>query len=419
MGYRVFVVAGDNTVLQSLSTAVTGEIELSMLQSSNEALWELQQIAPDVLIADYDLPGFSGLDLADLVPNFAPDTRVILVARSANPEVAEQAAQRGVFRFIDRNLTAVLVLDALDEALQAAPPPRPVEPEPVYEPEPEPEPQPQAPSRFAPPPSVSKAPAPAKMGGPPPVSKAPTPVARTTAPAPAPASISKGPPPVSPRPTAPPQRSRTAPPPVSARPAPATRSAPPPVSPRPAAQQPARPAATPARPATTPARPAAPIQQTPPPAQQTPPPASNADDVFGSKLRSGGSLVLTAETLAPLVAKLKDLGVQLGAQSTILTDRWGVPLVEEGHTSLPLPPFLPLLATSFSTMVDYTRQLHNDPGSGLYMHEGDIYDFYIFDVGKQFLLVMVFDKTIAAPKLGTVWLYAKRAVRELADELEG
>jgi len=60
MGYRVFVVAGDNPVLQSLSTAVTGEIELSMLQSSNEALWELQQIAPDVLIADYDLPGFSG-----------------------------------------------------------------------------------------------------------------------------------------------------------------------------------------------------------------------------------------------------------------------------------------------------------------------------------------------------------------------
>lgn len=410
MGYRVFVVAGDNPVLQSLSTAVTGEIELSMLQSSNEALWELQQIAPDVLIADYDLPGFSGLDLADLVPNFAPDTRVILVARSANPEVAEQAAQRGVFRFIDHNLTAVLVLDALDEALQAAPPPRPVEPEPVYEPEPEPEPQPEAPARFAPPPSVSKAPAPARMGGPPPVSKAPTPVARSTAPA----SVSKAPPPVSPRPTAPPQRTRTAPPPVSARPTPVSRSAPPPVSPRPAAQQPNRQAPAPARPTQ-------PAQQTPPPVQQTPPPApaTNFDDSFGSKLRSGGSLVLTAETLAPLVAKLKDLGVQLGAQSTILTDRWGVPLVEEGHTSLPLPPFLPLLATSFSTMVDYTRQLHNDPGSGLYMHEGDIYDFYIFDVGKQFLLVMVFDKTIAAPKLGTVWLYAKRAVRELADELEG
>ncbi len=411
MGYRVFVVAGDNTVLQSLSTAGTDEIELSMLQSSNEALWELQQIAPDVLIADYDLPGFSGLDLADLVPNFAPDTRVILVARSANPEVAEQAAQRGVFRFIDRNLTAVLVLDVLDEALKAEPPPRPVEPEPVYEPEPEPEPQPQVASRFSPPPAVSKAPAPARMGGPPPVSKAPTPVARTAGPTPAPTSTGKGPPPVSPRPTAPPQRSRTAPPPVSARPTPAPRAAPA-VSPRPTAQQSTRPAPAPARPAT-------PTQQTPPPAQQTPPPASNADDIFGSKLRSGGSLVLTAETLAPLIAKLKDLGVQLGAQSTILTDRWGVPLVEEGHTSLPLPPFLPLLATSFSTMVDYTRQLHNDPGSGLYMHEGDIYDFYIFDVGKQFLLVMVFDKTIAAPKLGTVWLYAKRAVRELADELEG
>jgi len=135
--------------------------------------------------------------------------------------------------------------------------------------------------------------------------------------------------------------------------------------------------------------------------------------------KQSGALVLTAESLAPLIVKLKELGMQLGAQATVLTDRWGVPLVQEGHTSLPLPPFLPLLATSFSTMVDYTRQLHSDQGSGLYMHEGDRYDIYIFDVGKRFLLVMIFDKDIAVSKLGSVWVYAKRAVRELADELEG
>lgn len=111
--------------------------------------------------------------------------------------------------------------------------------------------------------------------------------------------------------------------------------------------------------------------------------------------------------------------MQLGAQATVLADRWGVPLVEEGRTTLPLPPFLPLLATSFSTMIDYTRQLHADEGSGLYMHEGNRYDIYIFDVGRQFLLVMIFDKQVASSKLGSVWIYAKRAVRELAEILEG
>ncbi len=179
---------------------------------------------------------------------------------------------------------------------------------------------------------------------------------------------------------------------VSARPtAPTRSSAPPPVSSRP----------TPVSARSNPA----------------PPPAEEA--VTNKFKKQSGALVLTAESLAPLIAKLKELGMQLGAQATVLTDRWGVPLVQEGHTSLPLPPFLPLLATSFSTMVDYTRQLHSDQGSGLYMHEGDRYDIYIFDVGKRFLLVMIFDKDIAVSKLGSVWVYAKRAVRELADELEG
>lgn len=392
MGQRVFVVAGDNTVLQHLPAVLNSDLDVSMLQSSNEALWELQQIAPDVLIADNDLPGFSGLDLADLVPNFAPDTRVVLISRKADAELISQANQRGVFQVLDQNPAHDAVVQAVEAALQAQPVARP-EPEIVaVAPEPEPEPvvERSAPTRgMAGPPSVSKAPS-GIAKGPPQVSKAPQPGA-----------MSKAPQQVSARPLPAPPRAKIAPPPVSARPEPVSRAAPPQVSARPAAQQRVQPPAQ---------------QEAPPP---SPAPATS-DDTGGFKFKKqGGSLVLTAETLAPLVAKLKDLGMQLGAQATILTDRWGVPLVEEGRTSLPLPPFLPLLATSFSTMIDYTRQLHNDHGSGLYMHEGDRYDIYIFDVGKQFLLMMIFDKAIAASKLGSVWLYAKRAVRELADELEG
>lgn len=395
MGYRVFVVAGDNEVLRSLPSVVAQDVELSMLQSSNEALWELQQGAPDVLVADYDLPGFSGLDLADLVPDFAPDTRVILCARNPQGDLSAQALEHGIFRLLAGSTTPEEIQVAVGEALLHIPAPRP---EPVVQPEreaPQPVPVQAAPAmRPAPRSTTSPAPAPAGRAGPPTVSKAPTPISRAPAPAPA----SKGPPPVSARPSAAPPHAPMSkgPPPVSARPAPTTRSsAPPPVSARPVAR---------ARPVTEPL---------------SAPPAA-VEESSGSKMKKhGGSLVLTAENLAPLVAKLKDLGLQLGAQATVLTDRWGVPLVQEGQTSLPLPPFLPLLATSFSTMVDYTRQLHSDQGSGLYMHEGDRYDIYIFDVGRQFLLVMIFDKMIAVSKLGSVWVYAKRAVRELADELEG
>ena len=437
MGQRVFVIAGDNEALRALPELVDGDIEIAMLQSSNEALWELQQIAPDVLVADYDLPGFSGLDLADLVPNFAPDTRVVLCARNPQGDVQKQAAQHGVFRLLTGNSSPADIQAALADALKHIPPPRP-EPEPVIEPEivvappapapvrpprPAPEPAP-APSRMTGPPPVSArpAPAPANSGiskappqasarptAAPPnsgVSKAPQQVSARPTAAPANSGVSKAPQQVSARPTAAPPNSGVskAPQQVSARPEPVQRASAPSVSQRPSAQAAARPA--------TP---------TPPPVAAPPPaaPPSADDDWATTKSRKqGGPLVLTTQTLAPLVAKLKDLGMQLGAQATVLTDRWGVPLVQEGQTSLPLPPFLPLLATSFSTMVDYTRQLHSNTGNGLYMHEGDRYDIYIFDVGKQFLLMMIFDKVVAASKLGSVWLYAKRAVRELAEELE-
>ncbi|MBA3468554.1 MAG: response regulator [Herpetosiphonaceae bacterium] len=409
MGYRVFVVAGENEALRSLPSIVADNVELSMLQSSNEALWELQQGAPDVLVADYDLPGFSGLDLAALVPDFAPDTRVVLCSRTPQGDLAEQAEQSGIFRLLAGSATLAEINVAVNEALAHIPPPRP---EPVYV-EPEViEVIPVAAPTPAPLPPLVPRPAPSGRAGPPQVSKAPTPASRTMAAAaqmsrapgsdrsaapPPNAPISKAPPAVSPRPSsAPPNAPMSkAPQRVSARPTPAPprSSAPPPVSARPI----------------------------PPPARSAPAAAAApAEEALVTRFKKqSGALVLTAESLAPLIAKLKELGMQLGAQATVLTDRWGVPLVQEGHTSLPLPPFLPLLATSFSTMVDYTRQLHSDQGSGLYMHEGDRYDIYIFDVGQRFLLVMIFDKEIAVSKLGSVWVYAKRAVRELADELEG
>ncbi len=378
MAYRVFIVAGDNAVLHSLPVLMetNNEIEITSLESSNEALWELQQGAPDVLVADLDLPGFSGLELADLVPDFAPETRVILCARNPSGDVENQAAQRGLFRLLKGEQPADVIASVVFAAAQQAPAPA------ARAPEPEPEPAP-APSQPAPtPPRSEPKPAP-QRAAPPPTNSSNSSAANNRTPY----AVSKAPPPAP---------IRKAPPKVSARP-----------------DLPGRSAAQPGRPAAPAARASA-----PPPA---PAPVEEPQVVEdqAKKKRTSGSLVLTAETIAPIRAKLKDLGMQLGAQATVLTDRWGVPLVEEGRTSLPLPPFLPLLATSFSTMIDYTSQLHTDEGSGLYMHEGNRYDIYIFDVGSQFLLVMIFDKEIAASKLGSVWLYAKRAVRELADELEG
>ncbi|HEY1014863.1 MAG TPA: response regulator, partial [Herpetosiphonaceae bacterium] len=120
MSYKVFVVAGDNQALSALPSAVGAGIDVVLLQSSNEALWELQQSAPDVLVADVDLPGFSGVDLADLVPNFAPDTKIMLCARQPRGQVDAPTAQRVLLGEQSPGQIAA----ALDEVLAMAAPVR-------------------------------------------------------------------------------------------------------------------------------------------------------------------------------------------------------------------------------------------------------------------------------------------------------
>ena len=74
---------------------------------------------------------------------------------------------------------------------------------------------------------------------------------------------------------------------------------------------------------------------------------------------------------------------------------------------------------------DYVRTADDDPAAAaldestaLYMHEGNRYDLYCFDILQSFMLVIVFDKGGAATaKIGSVWVYAKRAIRDMQELL--
>ena len=61
--------------------------------------------------------------------------------------------------------------------------------------------------------------------------------------------------------------------------------------------------------------------------------------------------------------------------------------------------------------------LREKESTALYMHEGSHYDLYCFDVLQRFMLVIVFDKVASAAKIGSVWVYAKRAIRDIQEFL--
>lgn len=311
MAHRLIIVPGENEVLRALPAQI-GEINVQLLETANDALWEVRNTAPEVIIADVDLDGMSGLDLAEILPNFGVPTRVILCSRQPNIHAEQQAKMHGVHQYLNGPVTSDAVKQAVYEALHATP---------AAEPEPEPA-QPAQPV-----------------------------VAAPARPAPEPAS----------------ERQRPAP-------------------------EPAKPVATPAP---------API---PAPARRT-----------GSRRNA---LVLTADNLAPIRERMNALRQEVGAQCILLSNREGMALTEVGNTSsIPTMVLLPLLSTSFSAAGQISQMLRERDSSALYMQEGSHFDLYCFDVAQQFMMVLIFDKASSATKIGTAWVYAKRAIRDMLEYL--
>jgi DNA-binding NarL/FixJ family response regulator len=391
MAYRLLVVAGDNPDLHNLKQHLGDDVTISQVTSANEALWEVRSTPPHAIVADMTLPDMSGLDLAEILPNFGVSTRVVLVSRSDDQDARRQASDFGVYGFLGGALAPEQLRDEIREALrqglhdeQNAPPP---------EPEPEPEPAPAPPprrtivdepaiERIVRPPTAEER---AEQAPPRPAAPAPTPPrppARKTGP-----DLGK--------PYEPPDRSRRA-----AAPDPAERGG---LAARARQQVQASQASQASQPAPT------------PPAPQ---PAPAPSEPAGIRHRGAGTLVLTSDNLTSVNRILSDLSQMLGAQCAMLTDRAGMTMAQHGSTEkLPMMILLPLLSTSFSTAGEVGRQLREEDATTLYIHDGARYGLYCFDIVQRFLLVVVFDKQIAATKIGSVWVEGRGAIRKLREAL--
>ncbi len=355
MTYRIVVVAGENEALRALPGQLGDNIEVKQIESANEALWEVRSDPPEVIVADLDLEEMTGLEIAEILPNFEVPTKVVICSRAQNHSAQKEAESLGVSQFLQGAFSEDDLRSAIEQAIsqakveaQSAPEPEP-EPEPQPEPEPEPQPEPE--------------------------------------------------PEPKPRSAAPERRSS-----LSSR-----------ASRRPARSSSSSSSSAGFAARTR----AAAEHRSSDRASHSPATGAEHEHEHGHHQRHrSGTLVLTAENLNPIRSVMSQLAQELGPQCILLTDRAGMVLVEVGTTDkLPVMILLPLLSTSFATSGEVSRQLGEEDATTLYIHEGLNYDLYCFDVVQSYLLVLVFNKKIANSKIGAVWVNTKRAIRELHDAL--
>jgi CheY-like chemotaxis protein/predicted regulator of Ras-like GTPase activity (Roadblock/LC7/MglB family) len=149
-------VAGENETLRALPSRFAGDVDVRLLDSADDALWEMRTNPPQAIIANVQLDGLSGLEMAEILPNFEVPTRLLLWSQSADASAQKQASSYGVYRFMEGPVSVEEWQTVVQEAIASIPEPAPAPVEPLT---PEPAPQRPAPPAAPASPAAAKAPA--------------------------------------------------------------------------------------------------------------------------------------------------------------------------------------------------------------------------------------------------------------------
>lgn len=113
------VLAEDQTMLRdALGTLLALEDDIDVVATAgdgDEALSAVRALAPDVLMTDIEMPGRSGIDLAEIIRRERLATRVLIVTTFSRPGYLQRALNAGVMGYVLKDASS----DALASAVRA------------------------------------------------------------------------------------------------------------------------------------------------------------------------------------------------------------------------------------------------------------------------------------------------------------
>ena len=105
MAARILIVDDEENLTYSLKQALLLQFPdscVDMAYSGEEGLSRLAASTYDLIIADYRMPGFSGLELIKGVRYLDPHTSIILMTAYGSEELQQEAKVLGVVRYFSK-----------------------------------------------------------------------------------------------------------------------------------------------------------------------------------------------------------------------------------------------------------------------------------------------------------------------------
>ena len=107
---EVWIILGLKKLLEKL------DMDIKVVGTANNGLTAKEEIAllkPDVIFADIRMPGLSGLELLQAIPNVSPDSKVVIISGYAEFSYAQEAVQHHAYDYLlkpikEEDLTRVM-----------------------------------------------------------------------------------------------------------------------------------------------------------------------------------------------------------------------------------------------------------------------------------------------------------------------
>ena len=118
---RVVIVDDHTTMIWGLSKLIEGEQPrmqvVGTAQTCEEAIKQVAELLPDIVLLDLDLDGMSGIDIIPALVAH-PATRVLVVTGERRLSVLDIAVQRGARGILRKDATASQVIKAIEKTHQ-------------------------------------------------------------------------------------------------------------------------------------------------------------------------------------------------------------------------------------------------------------------------------------------------------------
>lgn len=136
----------------------------------------------------------------------------------------------------------------------------------------------------------------------------------------------------------------------------------------------------------------------------------------GMAVSDKGILILSDERFEVITSCIANLYREIGAHCILLADVMGQLITHVGMTEhVDVRTLISLIGGGFATTFEMARHLGQPQALNLNYQEGERYDVYSSNVGENLFLAILYDREVQSSRIGAVWLYTKRAIKELIE----